>query len=182
MAVYFIRQVGTNLIKVGWAKEPTERMKTLQTGSPHAFELLAVGDGGAREEHALHRRFAEAHVRGEWFRMSGDIALAIALCNPEFARLAELEPRLRDAAKAAGEVEFEEGRPFCAAAEWYGYRGFGVKDYVTSHIGWLRRDKSNPDLCGTDAYDVVYDVLSKILPDCRGCNCLPANDIYDEDE
>ncbi|MFM8272694.1 MAG: GIY-YIG nuclease family protein [Gemmata sp.] len=172
MAVYFIRQKGTNLIKIGSAKDPTERMKSLQTGSPHEFELLAVGAGGAREEHAMHRRFVADHVRGEWFRMSADIAVAVALCNPEFARMATLEPRLLDGARAAGSVELEDGRPFCAAAAWYGYSGHGVKDHVTAFVGWLRKDKSNPDLCGPEAYDVVYDVLSKILPDCRGCNCV----------
>ncbi len=172
MAIYFIRQKGTNLVKIGWAKDPVARMATLQTGSPHEFELMAVGEGGAKEEHALHRRFADDHVRGEWFRMSGEIGVAVALCNPAFARLAALEPRLLDGARAAGGVDHEEGRPFCAAAEWYGWKGSGVKDHVTAFVGWLRKDKSVPELCGVEAYDIVYDVLSSILPGCRGCNCL----------
>jgi hypothetical protein len=44
------------------------RVATLQTASPAPLVLLACMDGDRQAEARLHRRFASARVRGEWFR------------------------------------------------------------------------------------------------------------------
>lgn len=184
MAVYFLRQRGTNFVKIGWAKDPADRLKTLQTGSPSDFELMATREGGAKEEAVLHRRFAGSNVRGEWFRMTGPLAVEIALCDHTFARLAALEPWLLEIAHDAGEVEFRPGHPFCAASEWYGYDGRGLKERLVDVVGHFRKKPRGADeLSTSDAYDAAYDTLRRLLPDCFQCNCLTAGGVFgDEDD
>jgi hypothetical protein len=76
--IYAIRAVGTQYVKVGYAKEKDEqdplrvigtRLATLQIGCPMALKLIAWSFGSIKEERALHRQLKRfgAHIRGEWF-------------------------------------------------------------------------------------------------------------------
>ncbi|HEV2557371.1 MAG TPA: GIY-YIG nuclease family protein [Microvirga sp.] len=67
--VYFIRCEG--FVKIGRAFSPSARLRDFQVGSPFPLELLATEPGDDRREFALHHRFAEYRVRGEWFRLEG---------------------------------------------------------------------------------------------------------------
>lgn len=68
--VYFVQAVTMGLIKIGMTVDMSDRLKTLQVGCPDELKLLGViYDRRARRiEQALHARFNEHHVRGEWFR------------------------------------------------------------------------------------------------------------------
>lgn len=69
--VYFIRSGETGLVKIGWtAGDAEKRLKDLQTGNGESLRLLMQTPGTQRDEKALHRRYAEYHVRGEWFRLT----------------------------------------------------------------------------------------------------------------
>lgn len=78
-------------------------------------------------------------------------------------RLVEIEPRL---AALEGEIRaIKPGRGFCANAVWYGYaRRPSLKDRMSRLVGW---DATNPALRDPKAYDVAYQHLYKLLPDCR---------------
>lgn len=81
MAIYFIRSGDTGPIKIGLAKDVRRRLSGLQTGHPERLHLLHLFDGGAVEERALHSRFKEHRIKGEWFTatqeiLSGDVGLA----------------------------------------------------------------------------------------------------------
>lgn len=65
--VYFIQAGDDGAVKIGRAKQPTRRLASLQTGSPVTLHLRHVVPGDHALESALHRRFADAHVAGEWF-------------------------------------------------------------------------------------------------------------------
>ena len=65
--VYVIREKGDEAIKVGVAKDPAERLKTLQTGNRRELVLLHVIPGGHDTESHFHRRLWDYRVRGEWF-------------------------------------------------------------------------------------------------------------------
>lgn len=67
MHVYFIR-CGDHL-KIGYAKNPKQRLADLQVGSPLDLTLLGAVkcDDAPGVEFALHRAFAQYRVRGEWF-------------------------------------------------------------------------------------------------------------------
>ena len=74
MYVYFLRSQGTpRRLKIGKAKNPIDRMKTLQTGCPYPITLAGAirckDDAHAlRVERAMHAYFADNRKQGEWFR------------------------------------------------------------------------------------------------------------------
>ncbi|MFT4040725.1 MAG: hypothetical protein QM692_21270 [Thermomicrobiales bacterium] len=61
---------------------------------------------------------------------------------------------------------------FCANDHWYGYgnRGQGFRRRMVSLVGNSR--KPEPVLGTEAAYEVAYDTLYAVLPDCRNCQCL----------
>lgn len=70
-SVYFIREHGTDRMKIGFSTQPHDRILALQTSSGARLELFAVIEGTMADEKALHERFARFRVRGEWFRIRG---------------------------------------------------------------------------------------------------------------
>lgn len=92
--------------------------------------------------------------------------------------LVELEPRLAHLRAMASRVR-DDGRAayFCANASWFGYDGHrGIKPQLEKLVGFYRT-ASDPSglLTGSQAYDLAYDTLYGLLPDCRGkCGCLRA--------
>ena len=66
--VYFIQAGADGPIKIGIAGDSFCRLQELQTG--HYEELRLLGFVAIEEypEKDLHGRFADLHIRGEWFR------------------------------------------------------------------------------------------------------------------
>lgn len=56
-------------MKIGVAKHATQRLSDMQVGCPFPLTLLKVIAGEYAEEAALHGRFAEYTMRGEWFKL-----------------------------------------------------------------------------------------------------------------
>jgi hypothetical protein len=80
--IYFIGCAAANAVKIGtteksWRVTPLSaaffRLGQAQVNCPFDLELRAVCEGGPEEEAALHERFAEHHIRGEWFTVAGDL-------------------------------------------------------------------------------------------------------------
>jgi predicted GIY-YIG superfamily endonuclease len=67
--LYFVQEQGSDLVKVGYAKDPAARIAQLQTGSPRKLTILDIVEGDRQAEAILHRRLRTMHkgVRGEWF-------------------------------------------------------------------------------------------------------------------
>ena len=59
------------------AVDLSQRIDKLQNASPYELTLLRVLPGGVNGERELHRRFAAAHVRREWFRPTDDLVAFI---------------------------------------------------------------------------------------------------------
>jgi hypothetical protein len=74
--VYFIRQIGTTMVKVGFSRDPSNRLRTLQCGN--AFDLRIehqVATTHYQElESCLHAFLTKEgkHVRREWFDIASD--------------------------------------------------------------------------------------------------------------
>ena len=71
--VYFILNEDSNAIKIGLAKDPTKRLKSLQTSSPAKLAIIKTmqvdGLKAAQElEQSLHKQFGEIRLTGEWFK------------------------------------------------------------------------------------------------------------------
>lgn len=64
--VYFVR--GGDMIEVGLAKDPAQRLRDLQVGSPLRLEILATIRGSLAVEKGIHARFKDLRSHGEWFR------------------------------------------------------------------------------------------------------------------
>lgn len=93
--IYFIQDTRTRAIKIGTSHNPVARLKALQTAHPSQLVLLAVMDGGAVEEHALHREFTR--LQGEWFQSTPELLSFIR-------QAAMLMPHSRAALKRAREA------------------------------------------------------------------------------
>jgi hypothetical protein len=62
---YLVAAEGSDLVKIGIAKDPKRRLQVLQTGQPMDLYLMWSVEGDY--EQALHERFAKYRHRGEWF-------------------------------------------------------------------------------------------------------------------
>lgn len=75
--IYFIRDTSSDFVKIGYSYEPENRLKQLQTGSVARLEIIVVIPGDMTEEKALHKKFIDYRVRGEWYRYEGALAVYI---------------------------------------------------------------------------------------------------------
>lgn len=75
--LYFIECPGGR-IKIGRAKDPYKRLRTLQTGHADELEMLAVITGRGYEEKVWHWAFCDSEIKGEWFQFTDELDWAIA--------------------------------------------------------------------------------------------------------
>lgn len=75
--VYFISN-GRGEIKIGIASDVAKRLAALQTAHASGLVLLASFPGVQAHERALHRRFAAARTRGEWFSAIPELLAFVA--------------------------------------------------------------------------------------------------------
>jgi len=68
--VYFVQAESLGRIKIGTSSNVAVRFGTLRTSSPDKLNLLGVIPGDCTVERALHKRFADERLHGEWFTPS----------------------------------------------------------------------------------------------------------------
>lgn len=70
MKIYLIKD-GESRYKIGYSKNPKERLKQLQTAGATVFELIYELEVqyATKIEKALHRFFSRYNVNGEWFAL-----------------------------------------------------------------------------------------------------------------
>jgi hypothetical protein len=77
--IYFIGCEEAGAVKIGLvSKRPYERLNQAQVNCPLVLELLAICEGGKPAEAELHARFSPFRIRGEWFRLTPELADLIA--------------------------------------------------------------------------------------------------------
>lgn len=67
MYVYFIQESDRGCIKIGVTTKMEYRLAGLRVGNPFSLSIVGVGIGTRVTERALHRRFANYRLEGEWF-------------------------------------------------------------------------------------------------------------------
>lgn len=88
--VYVIGRVGgSNFSKIGISDNPENRLKSLQTGSPHrlflAFQLEMRCRADAIEVESLaHELMDSARMNGEWFAISPEASRIVTLVADRF--------------------------------------------------------------------------------------------------
>ena len=80
MAIYFIRAVESNRVKIGYtAGNPHKRLRAMQTGCPEKLKVeFFFREAGPDQESYFHDMFKEQRVRGEWFRFHPEISASLA--------------------------------------------------------------------------------------------------------
>lgn len=98
--VYIIQVCGHyDLIKIGMAKKPKERIRALRQNVPYRLRVLKTFKGGRRAEWTLHKLLSPWIARGEWFRPSKEVLEVIDNIEnyvPENVPLYELLPNRKD--------------------------------------------------------------------------------------
>jgi hypothetical protein len=74
--VYFIGE-DTGPIKIGFTRKLRTRLFELRVASHLDLRVLASIPGSLADEKAMHKRFAHAHLRGEWFNRTDDLMAEI---------------------------------------------------------------------------------------------------------
>lgn len=78
MSVYFATIREQNVVKIGCSFDPDSRLKEIQVGCPFEVKIEATLPGHHTEEQAIHRRFADDRLRGEWFTITPMIEAVMA--------------------------------------------------------------------------------------------------------
>lgn len=68
--IYLLLDQRSGYVKIGRAKDPSARERTLQSETP-CVSMIYSGPADASLEYELHQEYSEFRVRGEWFRLSG---------------------------------------------------------------------------------------------------------------
>ncbi len=91
-----------------------------------------------------------------------------------FEELCKLEPALRRLAQDARSERDSRKKPsYCANDVWY----CDLKPRLVMLVGWSSRHPAS--VMHTDeAYDVAYDAIYHLLPNCRNCADLPVSRCY----
>lgn len=95
MSVYFATIREQNVVKIGCSFEPESRLKEIQVGCPYPVRIEATLPGSHEEEKALHRRFADDRLRGEWFTITPMIDAVMAAARraeAERPKVAQIDP------------------------------------------------------------------------------------------
>src|SRR4051812_23863140 len=89
--VYFMYSAGT--IKIGYSRSPESRERGLGHHSPFPPVIVLVINGTVEDEQALHIRFYEDRICGEWFALSPALRdyLKARLCDEGRATLERAE-------------------------------------------------------------------------------------------
>jgi hypothetical protein len=115
--VYLVTARGSGLVRIGLARDPGQRLRELQVGSPLKLELAhaqACADRPAAEAIVaeLERRFAGRRAHGHWYRL-GAVDVRSALANPATLAApadAAAARALAAAESARGEAAFRRRR------------------------------------------------------------------------
>jgi hypothetical protein len=87
--VYFVADAHGH-VKIGRATDIYVRLAMIQNGQALPVRLLATVPGQKREERETHDRFRSLRVRGEWFRLEGELREFVdALTSAAHSKLPE---------------------------------------------------------------------------------------------
>ena len=70
--LYLVRALGTDLYKIGVARDVHKRMHGLRTACPLELEIVHTVEGTHVHERHLHAALDKWRVRGEWFQLDAE--------------------------------------------------------------------------------------------------------------
>jgi len=76
--IYFVAATNSDVVKLGFSKNPWSRLKDLQGGSAEKYSVLATLKTPNRSEAELHELFKLSRKNGEWFARTEALNLLIS--------------------------------------------------------------------------------------------------------
>lgn len=163
MQYVYLVQSGDDYFKIGIANDPKSRLAQLQTGNPIKLQLVScyAFEDATPVEKALHQKYSEFRVNGEWFTFD---------YNPrsDFSLVCDLlGGKPLDIPQAQQEAEPEEVE---LAEESQEVSEIDKFDYAQMFAdGWRMADQDNRGLYwnwrrGNDNREVIYGGAIKKLP------------------
>lgn len=134
MPIYIIRAGDNGPVKIGKADDVELRRADLQTGHHETLHIIRVIDTADHTEAALHRRFAQHRIRGEWFHFDPEMLTFV----PPFAsqRAVHQEGTVTDIVERARENTKREVRELRKAI-WRSYAGWTTQVEFARHLAEL---------------------------------------------
>ncbi|MBX9659093.1 MAG: GIY-YIG nuclease family protein [Nitrospiraceae bacterium] len=75
--IYVIQLGEHGPIKIGHSQNPKKRVDLLQVGAAERIYVRAITPGSVADEKALHKKYSEYRLRGEWFQPADDMLLEV---------------------------------------------------------------------------------------------------------
>lgn len=148
MSVYFVSVRELDFVKIGYASNPFLRWRHLQTFCPLELTLEGAIPGDMAKERELHRRFALARTRGEWFKLCPGIQAEIdASTRPERYTHGAVRAWLKMLADA-DEARWQAAQPPAAIAR--------IKERIQSELAESERCASMTLLQRREAAGDIY--------------------------
>ena len=66
-AIYFVRDIQADTIKVGYSADPWSRLSNLQVGNSNTLKIIGLVAAPREVEPVVHNQLYEGRLRGEWF-------------------------------------------------------------------------------------------------------------------
>lgn len=111
--VYFFRIGEDGPIKIGFTKRIRHRLAVVQVDNPSMVRLIAVMEGGRKEEFVLHKRFEEHRLYGEWFDPDNELVAFISTLQPLNLVAADFQKEI----KRGAECHNWKGDAACSASK-----------------------------------------------------------------
>ena len=87
-SIYFLQVGSDGPIKIGYTISPIkQRIRALQTISPHILRWIGVFGGTRDDERAAHRLLQNSSLRGEWFYPTVEVLAFVQEKSPGFEPL-----------------------------------------------------------------------------------------------
>ena len=74
-------------VKIGYSWRARERVRKMHTSNPYEVKLIGLLKGGKIREAELHKMFADARYRNEWFHLTDDVRRRIIALVGEWDHL-----------------------------------------------------------------------------------------------
>jgi hypothetical protein len=78
LVVYFLKNGKRKSVKIGVSGNVEKRLSSINTAAADKLTCIATVEGGYGKEKALHKQFKAYWIKGEWFRLEGELAEYVA--------------------------------------------------------------------------------------------------------
>lgn len=143
--IYFAHDEASKAVKIGTTTNLDKRIYSLRTSCPRWLVCLGTVPGGVDEERKLHRLFAPARLRGEWFHADEVLLKTIRIMIVEQGK-----PRT-----VQDELDRRSNCRFGLKGVLVALEGSGREPFKILCSSWNRYSKLVLDICDPNDDEIV---------------------------